>query len=97
MDRAVFYCGQAEFDDFFRDHAADHHGRYLTRVYTAIATLERLQGNGIGKVLMLHAFTQTLRVAEYAGVHALTLEAIDEEKAATYKRWVLNGSSRASC
>jgi GNAT superfamily N-acetyltransferase len=52
-----------------------------------IATLERLQGNGIGKVLMLHAFAQTLRVAEHAGVYALTLEAIDEEKAATYKRW----------
>jgi GNAT superfamily N-acetyltransferase len=130
MDRAAFYCGEPELDDFFRDNAADHHERYLTRVYTAlydneiagyyrlnaqshssktisaealsklaripfapciylgmIATLERLQGNGIGKVLMLHAFAQTLRVAEYAGVYALTLKAINEEKAATCKRW----------
>ncbi|HEV7599638.1 MAG TPA: hypothetical protein VGO49_05195 [Bradyrhizobium sp.] len=35
MDRAAFYCGEPELDDFFRDHAADHHQRYLTRVYTA--------------------------------------------------------------
>jgi GNAT superfamily N-acetyltransferase len=130
LDRAAFYCGEPELDDFFRDNAVDHHERYLTRVYVAlyddeivgyywlnaqshssktisedalkkleripfapciylgmIATLERLHGNGIGKVLMLHAFTQTLRVAELAGVYALTLEAINEEKAATYQRW----------
>jgi hypothetical protein len=36
MDRAAFYCGEPELDDFFRDNAADHHERYLTRVYTAL-------------------------------------------------------------
>jgi hypothetical protein len=45
---------------------------------------------------MLHAFTQTLRVAEYAGVYALTLEAINEEKADTYDG-VLSGLLRVSC
>jgi GNAT superfamily N-acetyltransferase len=52
-----------------------------------IGITEKLQGNGIGKALMLHAFAKTLEVAEHVGVYALTLEAIDEQKAATYKRW----------
>jgi GNAT superfamily N-acetyltransferase len=130
MDRAAFYCGEPELDDFFRDNAADHHEQYLTRVYTAlhdgeivgyywlnaqshssrtiseealakleripfapciylgmIATLKRLHGNRIGRALMAHAFGQTLLVAEHVGVYALTLEAIDEAKAATYEHW----------
>jgi hypothetical protein len=33
------------------------------------------------------AFGQTLKVAEHVGVYALTLEAIDESKAATYTKW----------
>lgn len=129
-DRAAFCCGESELDSFFRDNAAEHHERYLARVYTAIyeeqivgyywlvaqshapdkispealAKLERvsfapciylgmlgtqedLQGNGIGKALMLHAFGQTVRVAEHVGVYALTLEAINQEKADTYERW----------
>jgi GNAT superfamily N-acetyltransferase len=62
-----------------------------------IATLKRLQGNGIGKILMLHAFAQTLRVAEYAGVYALTLEAINEEKASTYHRWGFERFIQGDC
>jgi len=52
-----------------------------------IAVTENLQGNGVGKALMLHAFAKTLEVAEHIGVYALTLEAINEQKAATYKKW----------
>lgn len=130
MDRAAFCCGEAELDDFFRDHAGDHHRSHLTRVYTAvyegkivgyywlnaqshlpkklsehavtkleripfapcvylgmIATSKELQGNGIGKALMMHAFGRALDVAEIVGVYALTLEAIDEDKATQYARW----------
>jgi GNAT superfamily N-acetyltransferase len=52
-----------------------------------IGTLQTLQGNGIGKAMMLHAFDKTAEIAEHAGVYALTLEAINDEKAATYRRW----------
>jgi GNAT superfamily N-acetyltransferase len=52
-----------------------------------IGIIERLQGNKIGKALMLHAFAKTLEVAEHIGVYALTLEAINDQKAATYKKW----------
>jgi GNAT superfamily N-acetyltransferase len=52
-----------------------------------IGIMDKLQGNGIGKALMLHAFAKTLQVAEHIGVYALTLEAINEDKAATYARW----------
>ena len=52
-----------------------------------IGVIEGLHGNGVGKALMLHAFAKTLQVAEHIGVYALTLEAINEEKAATYQRW----------
>lgn len=52
-----------------------------------IGIIERLQGQKIGKALMLHAFAKTLEVADHIGVYALTLEAINDEKAATYKRW----------
>jgi hypothetical protein len=34
----------------------------------------------------MHAFGQTLKVAERVGVYALTLEAIDESKAKTYAK-----------
>jgi hypothetical protein len=36
---------------------------------------------------MMHAFGRTLDVAEIVGVYALTLEAINEEKAKQYERW----------
>jgi GNAT superfamily N-acetyltransferase len=52
-----------------------------------LATHADLQGNGIGRALMMHAFGQTLAVAEHVGVYALTLEAIDQDKADTYERW----------
>jgi GNAT superfamily N-acetyltransferase len=48
---------------------------------------EQYQGNGIGKALVIHAFGRTVEVAEHVGVYALTLEAINQEKADTYKRW----------
>jgi GNAT superfamily N-acetyltransferase len=52
-----------------------------------LAVDEQYQGNGIGKALMIHAFGRTIEVAEHVGVYALTLEAINQEKADTYKRW----------
>ena len=52
-----------------------------------IAVQWEMQGNGIGKALMIHAFGRTLEVAEHVGVYALTLEAINEDKAKTYEKW----------
>src|SRR5262249_14599156 len=52
-----------------------------------IATRQDLQGQKNGKALMVDAFGQTLKAAENVGVYALTLEAINQEKADTYKRW----------
>lgn len=45
------------------------------------------QNNKIGRALMAHALGQSLLVAEHVGVYALTLEAINQQKADTYKRW----------
>lgn len=52
-----------------------------------IGVLKKFQGHGIGRIMMLHAFERTLEIAELAGVYALTLEAINEDKAKTYQRW----------
>jgi GNAT superfamily N-acetyltransferase len=130
MDRAAFCCGEWELCEFFQNHAADHHEKYLARTYVAlyegevvgyywlvtqshipgrvsnealsklgsvtfapcvylgmIAVRYDLHGNRIGKALMMHAFSVTLEVAERAGVYALTLWAIDQDKADTYRRW----------
>jgi GNAT superfamily N-acetyltransferase len=43
--------------------------------------------NGVGKLLMLHAMQNTMRVADIVGVYALTLHADDDVLAAQYKRW----------
>jgi len=43
--------------------------------------------NGVGKILMLHAMRNTLKVADVVGIYALTLNADTEELVAQYKRW----------
>jgi GNAT superfamily N-acetyltransferase len=52
-----------------------------------IGVLQECQGNGIGKILMLHAMQKTLEVAELIGIYALTLTAIDKQTADRYQRW----------
>ena len=43
-------------------------------------------GQGFGKLLMIDAFKRCVMIAEHAAIPTLTLEAIDEEKAAWYKK-----------
>ena len=45
------------------------------------------QGSGVGKVLMLHAMRNTLRVADIIGLYALTLDADNKDVAARYQKW----------
>jgi GNAT superfamily N-acetyltransferase len=52
-----------------------------------IGVHESSQGNGVGKILMLHAMNKTLEVASLIGIYALTLTAIDEDTANRYERW----------
>lgn len=50
-----------------------------------IGTASDLQGHGVGKDLMLHAFRATLAIADMAGTACLTLDAVDEDKALWYE------------
>jgi len=130
LDRAAFCCGVPDLDNFFRDHAADHHQAHKARCNMAIqdgriigfywltaqsypidrispeameafthlevtpcvylgmiATDLPLQGQGLGKALMLDAMAETLAIADKIGVYALTLEAIDQSTADRYEKW----------
>ena len=55
-----------------------------------LGVCEECQGNGVGKLLMLHAMRQTLKVADIVGLYALTLEAINEGMAERYEKWGFN-------
>lgn len=60
--------------------------RQIPAVYLAmIATHHELHGKGVGTDLMFDAFERTLDIAELAGCACLTLDAVDEEKAAWYE------------
>lgn len=60
--------------------------RQIPAVYLAmIATDAGRQKQGIGVDLMFDAFERTLDIAELAGTACLTLDAVDEEKAAWYE------------
>lgn len=50
-----------------------------------IGTSNDLQGKGVGVDLMIHAFRNTLDIADRAGTACLTLDAVDEEKAVWYE------------
>ena len=52
-----------------------------------LGTQQGFTGSGIGITMMLHAFRQTVEVANRAGVYALTLESVDELTAQRYERW----------
>ena len=76
--------------DMVSEEAAEKFGRVKAApcVYLGmVGTHAEYQRNGIGRVLMLDAMTITLKVAEYVGLYALTLEAINQEKADLYRRW----------
>lgn len=60
--------------------------RQIPAVYLAmIATHTNHQKKGIGTDLMFDAFEKTLLIADLAGTACLTLDAVDEEKAAWYE------------
>ncbi len=52
-----------------------------------IGVHEPLMREGIGGVLMIHAFRMVAELGKVAGVWALTLDAIDEDAAAYYERF----------
>jgi GNAT superfamily N-acetyltransferase len=134
MDRAAFSCGDEsipackDLSAYFRDHAADHHGKGWVRVYVAVhngkivgyywlstqganpnklspetrenmgriefascvylgmlATQVEYHGSGIGPTMMVDAFRQALKVAEYVGVYDVTLQAVDKRTADKYR------------
>ncbi|MEP1588434.1 MAG: GNAT family N-acetyltransferase [Tateyamaria sp.] len=44
------------------------------------------QGQGLGRLLLMEAFEKTAKISDIAGFHALTLQSIDAESTAFYKR-----------
>lgn len=52
-----------------------------------IGVHEPLARQGIGTLLMTHAFRRTLEIADLTGLWALTLDAVDDEAVAYYKRF----------
>lgn len=52
-----------------------------------IGVKENYQGSGVGRLLMLHAMRNTLRVADIIGLYALTLHADNKDVAERYKGW----------
>jgi len=52
-----------------------------------IGTKLGYDGQGVGRMMMLSAMVDTWEIAQKAGVYALTLEAISEQKAQMYERW----------
>lgn len=69
------------------EKTAEHMGRieFASCVYLGmLATREEYQGNGIGPVMMIHAFRQALKVAKLVGIYAITLQAVDKRTAEKY-------------
>jgi GNAT superfamily N-acetyltransferase len=52
-----------------------------------LAVDRRYQGQGIGALLLLDAQRSALRVARQVGVHALVVDALDEQAAAFYRKY----------
>jgi hypothetical protein len=66
---------------------AEHMGRieFASCVYLGmLATQVEYHGNGIGPIMMIHAFRQALEVANLVGVYAITLQAVDKRTADKY-------------
>jgi len=69
------------------EKTAEHMGRieFASCVYLGmLATKTEYQGNGIGPVMMLHAFRQAIKVSELVGIYAITLQAVDKRTADKY-------------
>ena len=69
------------------EKTAEHMGRieFASCVYLGmLATKTDYQGNGIGPVMMLHAFRQAIKVSELVGIYAITLQAVDKRTADKY-------------
>jgi GNAT superfamily N-acetyltransferase len=59
---------------------------FASCVYLGMLAVQvEYQGSGLGPTLMVDAFKQALKVAEYVGVYAVTLQAIDKRTADKYR------------
>lgn len=47
----------------------------------------RTRGQGIGDLMMAHILSETARIADEVGVHALLVDALDEQATAYYEGW----------
>jgi GNAT superfamily N-acetyltransferase len=69
------------------EKTAEHMGRieFASCIYLGmLATQTEYHGNGIGPIMMLHAFGQAVEVAKLVGVYAITLQAVDKRTADKY-------------
>lgn len=58
---------------------------FASCVYLGMLAIQiEYQGSGLGPTLMVDAFRQALKVAEYVGVYAVTLQAVDKRTADKY-------------
>jgi GNAT superfamily N-acetyltransferase len=52
-----------------------------------LAVDQRMQGQGLGKLLLLNAMARSSSVSDEVGVHALFVDAIDEAATAFYRKY----------
>jgi predicted N-acetyltransferase YhbS len=59
---------------------------FASCVYLGMLAIQiEYQGSGLGPTLMVDAFKQALKAAEYVGVYAVTLQAVDKRTADKYR------------
>jgi GNAT superfamily N-acetyltransferase len=79
-----FLVVSSEIADEISVKAGEHFSRVKKAPLVYLGMLgvdQNAKGNGIGKLLMLHAMQTTLRIADLAAVYALTLDARNEKLA----------------
>src|SRR5205814_21817 len=75
------------------EHLPPEQSRKLPRIPIPVVLLGRLavdrtqHGQGWGRQLLMHALWRVQRIAQDAGVHAVEVDALDEEAARFYLRY----------
>ncbi len=85
-----YLVATSHLPDLLSQEAEDKFGRVSKApcVYLGmIAGRQDYSGNGVGKLLMVHAMEKTLEVADRVGIYALTLHADTDKLVEKYKRW----------
>lgn len=76
---SVINVGHIDISDLpARPKAAPAHGDIPVLFLSRIATDQRMQGQGIGQILMIHALEKARLVALHAGCHAAILDVITD-------------------